>query len=71
MMEQLRASSLLSASKELPIQDVRLVKLKFSQKLLFNLILQQSLLFYTGLSTSHASYITPSLEFGELTDHIC
>lgn len=71
MIEKLSTFSLLSSSKELPVQDLHLAKIRFSQKLFFYLMHQQSLFFYAGLSTSRASYVTISLGFGELTDHIC
>lgn len=71
MIEKLSASSLLS-SKTLPIQDLHLANMRFSQKLLFWFDTSAALVFfYAGLSTSRASYVTTSLEFGELTDYVC
>lgn len=59
MIEKLSASSLPSSSKELPIQDLQLAKIRLSQKLLLGSILQQHF-FCAGLSTFHASWVTNS-----------
>lgn len=62
------SASLLLSPQELLVQVLHLATVRLSPKLWFNLMLQQILLFYVGLSTF---YVTTSSEFGELTDQVC